>query len=115
MQDKELNKRNFFGYGDTKLKINWPGNKKIALSIVVNIEEGAELSVSSGDSINEYIYENNKIKFESHEYFLYLEDVINLSDELNFEIVDIYGNYEMDPFIEDSDELIIIGKKKDVG
>ena len=60
-------------------------------------------------------YENNKIKFESHEYFLYLEDVINLSDELNFEIVDIYGNYEMDPFIEDSDELIIIGKKKDVG
>ncbi|MED5254916.1 MAG: hypothetical protein VX592_02245, partial [Chloroflexota bacterium] len=59
--------------------------------------------------------ENNKIKFESHEYFLYLEDVINLSDELNFEIVDIYGNYEMDPFIEDSDELIIIGKKKDVG
>ena len=57
-------------------------------------------------------YENNKIKFESHEYFLYLEDVINLSDELNFEIVDIYGNYEMDPFIEDSDELIIIGKKK---
>ena len=55
MQDKELNKRNFFGYGDTKLEINWPGNKKIALSIVVNIEEGAELSVNSGDSINEYI------------------------------------------------------------
>ena len=66
MQDKELNKRNFFGYGDTKLKINWPGNKKIALSIVVNIEEGAELSVSSGDSINEYIYENNKIKLENN-------------------------------------------------
>ena len=59
-------------------------------------------------------YENNKIKFESHEYFLYLEDVINLSDELNFEIVNIYGNYKMDPFIEDSDEIIIIGKKKDV-
>ena len=59
-------------------------------------------------------YETNKIKIESHEYFIFLEDVINLSDELNFEIVNIYGNYEMDPFNEDSEELIIIGKKKDV-
>ena len=58
--------------------------------------------------------ENKKIKFESHEYFMYLEDVINLSDELNFEIIDIYGNYQRDPFIEDSEELIIVGKKKDV-
>ena len=62
MQDKELNKRDFFGYGDAKPKINWPYNKKIALSIVVNIKEGAELSTSSGDSINERIYENNTIK-----------------------------------------------------
>jgi len=41
--------------------------------------------------------------------------VIIMGVTLFFEIVDIYGNYEMDPFIEDSDELIIIGKKKDVG
>ena len=78
MQDKELNKRNFFGYGDTKLKINWPGNKKIALSIVVNIEEGAELSVNSGDSKNEYIYENNTIKLENNLPDLCMESHLSL-------------------------------------
>ena len=36
----------------------------LAVSIVVNIEEGAELSVSSGDSENEYVYENNKKKLK---------------------------------------------------
>ena len=38
-----------------------PDKTHLAVSIVVNIEEGAELSVSSGDSENEYVYENNKI------------------------------------------------------
>ncbi len=55
-------KRDFIGYGKEKPKIFWPQNNKIAISFVVNIEEGAELSISSGDSQNEHVYENNKTK-----------------------------------------------------
>ena len=55
-------KRNFIGYGKEKPKLFWPDGNKLAISIVVNIEEGAELSVSSGDNENEHIYENNKTK-----------------------------------------------------
>ena len=42
-------KRNFIGHGKDKPKILWPQKNKIAVSFVVNIEEGAELSISSGD------------------------------------------------------------------
>ena len=38
-------KRNFIGYGKEKPKIFWPQGNKIAVSFVVNIEEGAELSL----------------------------------------------------------------------
>tara|TARA_Y100001960_G_C14781109_1_gene886780 strand:- start:7304 stop:8080 length:777 start_codon:yes stop_codon:yes gene_type:complete len=55
---------------------------------------------------------DNKIKLKSHEYFLYLEDVIRLSDELNFEIISLYGNYNLDSFNEFSEEMIFICKKK---
>ena len=48
-------KRNFIGYGKEKPKILWPQKSKIAVSFVVNIEEGAELSISSGDSQNEHV------------------------------------------------------------
>ena len=62
-------KRNFIGYGKEKPKILWPQENKIAVSFVVNIEEGAELSISSGDSQNEHVYENNKIKIFSNKIF----------------------------------------------
>ena len=55
-------KRNFIGYGEGKPKLAWPDKNNLAVSIVVNIEEGAELSVSSCEDENEYVYENNKIK-----------------------------------------------------
>ena len=57
-KDTFLN-RNFYGYGPKKPEFVWPQGKRVALSIVVNIEEGAELTLSSGDEKNEYIYENN--------------------------------------------------------
>ena len=57
-KDRFLN-RNFYGYGPKKPEFVWPEGKRVALSIVVNIEEGAELTLSSGDEKNEYVYENN--------------------------------------------------------
>jgi peptidoglycan/xylan/chitin deacetylase (PgdA/CDA1 family) len=35
----------------------WPGDARLALSFVVNVEEGAELSLASGDARNESVYE----------------------------------------------------------
>ena len=35
----------------------WPGGARVAVSIVVNFEEGSELSISDGDPENEAVYE----------------------------------------------------------
>lgn len=37
--------------------LRWPGDAGLAVSVVVNIEEGAELSLADGDEVNEHIYE----------------------------------------------------------
>lgn len=49
--------RDFLGYGDKPPSVEWPGGARVALSLVINVEEGAELSVTSGDERNEAIYE----------------------------------------------------------
>lgn len=45
--------RDFKGYGEAGLPLKWPGNAKIAVSFVINYEEGGERSVLSGDGISE--------------------------------------------------------------
>src|SRR5579862_9574948 len=35
----------------------WPDDAKLAVSLVVNFEEGAELSIARGDERNEHVYE----------------------------------------------------------
>jgi hypothetical protein len=49
--------RDFAGYREKEPNIRWPGDARLAVSVVVNIEEGAELSVGAGDEANEFIYE----------------------------------------------------------
>lgn len=49
--------RDLFGYGDRRPDPQWPNNARLAVSIVVNVEEGAELSVSLGDERNEAVYD----------------------------------------------------------
>lgn len=51
--------RDLRGYGQNPPKLRWPGGARLAVSLVVNIEEGAELSLSAGDERNEGIYEVN--------------------------------------------------------
>jgi allantoinase len=50
-------KRDFRGYGGHPPNVRWPGGARVAVSFVVNLEEGAELSVSDGDERNEGAYE----------------------------------------------------------
>ncbi len=49
--------RDFRGYGDQPPDPRWPGDARVAVSFVVNVEEGAELSLSAGDERNESVYE----------------------------------------------------------
>lgn len=49
--------RDFLGYGRTPPHAEWPGGARLAVSFVVNVEEGAEYSVSLGDARNEDVYE----------------------------------------------------------
>lgn len=53
--------RDFIGYGRDVPKVIWPGNAKVAVSLVVNYEEGSERSHFSGDSDNETLGEINRI------------------------------------------------------
>ena len=50
-------KRDFRGYGGEPPPARWPNDARVALSIVVNFEEGAELAIADGDERNEKSYE----------------------------------------------------------
>lgn len=52
-----VRQRDFRGYGGAPPDARWPGQARVAVSIVVNVEEGAELSLSMGDERNEARYD----------------------------------------------------------
>lgn len=49
--------RDFLGYGRQLPHLQWPGGQRLAVSFVVNFEEGAEFSMADGDATNEAVYE----------------------------------------------------------
>ena len=49
--------RDFRGYGGAPLDPAWPGGARLAVSLVVNVEEGAELSLADGDESSESVHE----------------------------------------------------------
>ncbi len=49
--------RDFLGYGDRPPDVTWPGGAKLAVSLMLNVEEGAELSLADGDERNESVHE----------------------------------------------------------
>lgn len=50
--------RDFIGYGANPPVIQWPNNARIAVSVVVNYEEGSETSLLDGDAAHE---SNNEV------------------------------------------------------
>ncbi|MEM6889418.1 MAG: polysaccharide deacetylase family protein [Pseudomonadota bacterium] len=52
-----MTSRDFQGYRDGAPRVSWPGGARLAVSVVVNVEEGAELTLGAGDERNEHIYE----------------------------------------------------------
>jgi len=55
--NQQSTKRDFLGYGDRLPNAAWPSGARLAVSFVLNVEEGAELSLSSGDERNEAVHE----------------------------------------------------------
>jgi len=49
--------RDFAGYADQYPDVRWPNGAQLAVSVVLNIEEGAELALSAGDERNEAMHE----------------------------------------------------------
>ena len=45
--------RDFVGYGRNPPDPKWPGNARIALNVIANYEEGAEINVLDGDPVSE--------------------------------------------------------------
>ncbi len=67
--------RDFFGYGGQPPNVRWPEDKNLAVSFVLNIEEGAEFSINAGDPYNE----------DTHEVRNRIENVPDLCMESHFE------------------------------
>jgi peptidoglycan/xylan/chitin deacetylase (PgdA/CDA1 family) len=49
--------RDLIGYGGRPPSVVWPNGARVAVSLVVNFEEGAELAIGDGDDSNERIGE----------------------------------------------------------
>ena len=48
-----MSERNLIGYAGSRPEIIWPNGARVAISVVVNFEEGAELQVGDGDPASE--------------------------------------------------------------
>ncbi|MEU8053957.1 MULTISPECIES: polysaccharide deacetylase family protein [Micromonospora] len=49
--------RDFLGYGADLPRVEWPGGARVAVSLCLNYEEGAEHSLLDGDDVNEWVGE----------------------------------------------------------
>ena len=59
MQDKDVPgpKRNFIGYGRHVPRVRWPNDARVAVSFVLNYEEGSEYTHPAGDGRNDGLQE----------------------------------------------------------
>jgi len=67
--------RNLVGYGGHPPQVQWPNGARVAVSLVLNIEEGSEQTFSRGDPVNETIYDMVDV----------LQGVPNLTMESHFD------------------------------
>ncbi len=69
--------RDLIGYGQHAPAVRWPNDAKLAISLVVNYEEGSERSFADGDNINEH--------HGGEEEYPYEATIRNLAQESTFE------------------------------
>ena len=52
-----MDQRDLHGYGENPPFADWPGSARVAVSLVLNVEEGSERRISRGDAENENVYD----------------------------------------------------------
>ena len=52
-----MEQRDLRGYGENPPRADWPGGARVAVSLVLNVEEGSERRISRGDEVNENVYD----------------------------------------------------------
>eukprot|EP01051_Picozoa_sp_SAG22_P013314 SAG22_NODE_1476_length_4329_cov_2.702128_3_plen_321_part_00 len=99
--------RDYVGYGEHPPKHSWPGGAKVAVSVVVNIEEGSERRTTRGDAANEPVYD----MFES------MDDYPNLTMESHFDygpragywrLVRLLDNYQVSATLNTCAEVLAL-------
>ena len=60
--------RDFRGYGPRTPNPDWPNEARVAISLVLNIEAGAELNQADGDERNNSVYEINELVEEGPDF-----------------------------------------------
>lgn len=85
--------RDFTGYGKTRPQVVWPGDARVAISLVVNFEEGAERSALHGDKV--VVTEEGNVTNEARRDPM-AESVFEYGSRVAFwRIMDVFDKYDV--------------------
>jgi peptidoglycan/xylan/chitin deacetylase (PgdA/CDA1 family) len=89
--------RDMVGYNGNPPKVTWPDNARIAISLVVNYEEGSELSVGDGDKTNDrMLTEASWYPWPAGERDLAAESMYEYGSRAGFwRLMDIFDEYDV--------------------
>ena len=88
--------RDFTGYGSKPPIVPWPGDHRLAISLVVNYEEGAEYSLTEGDERQELLGEWGVKQFPPGVRNLANESFFEYGSRVGFwRLLDIFNKYDV--------------------
>ena len=89
--------RDHVGYGRKSLDLTWPNGAKIAVSFVINYEEGAERTVLNGDAQSEsHLWEQSAIPPREGERALNVESDYDYGSRVGvWRLLDLFEEHDM--------------------
>ncbi len=88
--------RDYIGYGANPPKFSWPEGARLAVSLVVNYEEGSEYTLTSGDDRQETLGEWGTKEFPPGVRNLANESMFEYGSRVGFwRLMDMFSKYEV--------------------
>ena len=89
--------RDLVGYNGKPPKVTWPGGARIAISLVVNYEEGSELAVGDGDPAPERVLSESAVRpWPAGKRDLAMETMYEYGARVGFwRLMDIFDEYDV--------------------
>lgn len=88
--------RDLVGYAGEPPKVTWPGGARVAIAIVVNYEEGSELSVGDGDAVTDRGVTDRGWGAASGERDLAMESLFEYGSRAGFwRLIDIFDEHQV--------------------